>query len=122
MNVTLKSLIVVLLAYAGLANVAFGQSSDSPDGLVKVTPRRMELAWLRPGTDFRPYTKVMVDPTQVAFQPQWFKDYNLSASLGNLKGESLQPLPFSECLLRKLEALSRCSIEMCKPIEIGSYQ
>ena len=46
----------------------------------------------------------------------------LSASLGNLQGESLQPLPFSECLLRKLEALSRCSIEMCKPIEIGSYQ
>jgi hypothetical protein len=83
MNVNIKSLIVVLLAYAGLANVAFGQSSDSPDGLVKVTPRRMELAWLRPGTDFRPYTKVMVDPTQVAFQPQWFKDYNLSASLGN---------------------------------------
>jgi hypothetical protein len=82
MNASLKSLIVVLLAYAGLANVAFGQASDSPDGLVKVTPRRMELAWLRPGTDFRPYTKVIVDPTQVAFQPQWFKDYNLNAGLG----------------------------------------
>ena len=82
MNFSLKSLIVVLLAYAGLASVAFGQSPDSPDGLVKVTPRRMELAWLRPGTDFRPYTKVMVDPTQVAFQPQWLKDYNLNAGLG----------------------------------------
>ena len=83
MNVSQKSLIVVLLAYVGMASLAFGQSSESPDGLVKVAPRRMEMAWLRPGTDFRVYTKVMVDPTQVAFQPQWFKDYNLNASLGN---------------------------------------
>ena len=83
MNVSQKSLIVVLLAYVGMASLAFGQSSESPDGLVKVAPRRMEMAWLRPGADFRPYTKVMVDPTQVAFQPQWFKDYNLNASLGN---------------------------------------
>ena len=83
MNVSQKSCIVVLLAFVGFAGVAFGQSSESPDGLVKVMPRRMELAWLRPGADFRPYTKVMVDPTQVAFQPQWFKDYNLNAQLGN---------------------------------------
>ena len=82
MNVSLKTLIVALLAYVGLAGVALGQASESADGLVKVTPRRMELAWLRPGTDFRPYTKVIVDPTQVAFQPQWLKDYNLNAGLG----------------------------------------
>jgi len=82
MNVRLKSLAVAVLAYAGLAGIAFGQSSESPDGLVKVMPRRMELAWLRPGTDFRPYTKVIVDPTQVAFQPQWLKDYNLNAGMG----------------------------------------
>jgi hypothetical protein len=82
MNVGLKSLVVALLAYVSLPGIAFGQSSESPDGLVKVTPRRMELAWLRPGTDFRPYTKVIVDPTQVAFQPQWLKDYNLNAGMG----------------------------------------
>lgn len=77
------SRIVALLAFFGLAGFASGQSPESPDGLVKVVPRRMELAWLRPGADFRPYTKVIIDPTQVAFQPQWLKDYNLSASLGN---------------------------------------
>ena len=61
--------IVALFAFVGLASLASGQTSDSPDGLVKVAPRRMDLAWLRPGADFRVYTKVIVDPTQVAFRP-----------------------------------------------------
>jgi hypothetical protein len=76
------SYIVALFTFFGLASVASGQATDSPDGLVKVTPRRMELAWLRPGADFRPYTKVIVDPTQVAFRPDWRKDYNLNAAGG----------------------------------------
>jgi hypothetical protein len=75
--------IVAPLAFFGFASFASGQTPDSPDGLVKVTARRMELAWLRPGADFRPYTKVIVGTTQVAFQPNWMKDYNLNASLGN---------------------------------------
>ena len=84
MTVSRWSRIVALLAFFGLASLASGQTPDSPDGLVKVTPRRMELAWLRPGADFRPYTKVIVDPTQVAFRPDWRKDYNLNASVGKL--------------------------------------
>ncbi len=83
MNVRHWSRIVALLAFTGLASFASGQTPESPDGLVKVTPRRMELAWLRPGADFRPYTKVIVGTTQVAFRPNWMKDYNLNASLGN---------------------------------------
>ena len=75
--------IVVLLAFYAFAGVAFAQSPQSADGLVQVRPRQMELAWLRPGADFRPYTKVMVDKTQVAFYPNWMKDYNLNAGLGN---------------------------------------
>lgn len=76
--------IVALLALYGLANIASGQSAPSPDGLVPVKPRQMELAWLRPGADFRPYTKVIVGRTQVAFQPQWLKDYNLNAPLNQV--------------------------------------
>jgi mannose/fructose/N-acetylgalactosamine-specific phosphotransferase system component IIB len=74
---------VALLAVLGLAGIAHSQTPDSPDGLVKVASSRMELAWLRPGADFRPYTKVIVGTTQVAFQPNWVKDYNLNAPLGN---------------------------------------
>jgi hypothetical protein len=69
--------VVTLVAICGLAGLAAGQ--DIPDGLIKVKPRKMELAWLRPGADFRPYTKVIVGTTQVAFYPTWLKDYNLSA-------------------------------------------
>ena len=83
MTLSRWSLIVSLLAFFGAAGFASGQTPESPDGLVKVTPRRMELAWLRPGADFRPYTKVIVGTTQVAFQPNWMKDYNLNAGLGN---------------------------------------
>ena len=82
MTVSRWSRIVSLLTFLGLASLASGQAPDSPDGLVKVSPRRMELAWLRPGADFRPYNKVIVDPTQVAFRPNWMKDYNLNAQLG----------------------------------------
>ena len=75
--------IVALMAFSSLSPLASGQAADSPDGLVKVAPQRMDLAWLRPGADFRPYTKVIISPTQVAFMPNWRKNYNLNASLGN---------------------------------------
>ena len=77
------SSIVALPMLFGLASIAIGQSAESPDGLVKITPRRMELAWLRPGADFRPYSKVIIGTTQVAFQPNWLRDYNLDADLGS---------------------------------------
>jgi hypothetical protein len=83
MIVSRGSRIIALLALLCFASFAFGQASESPDGLVKITPRRMEMAWLRPGADFRPYTKVIVQPTQVAFQPNWLKDYNLNAAGGS---------------------------------------
>jgi len=75
--------IVALMAFSSLPTLATGQAADSPDGLVKVAPQSMDLAWLRPGADFRPYTKAIISPTQVAFMPNWRKNYNLNASLGN---------------------------------------
>ena len=74
--------IIAILAFCGLASVASGQpSSDSPDGLVKVKSKQMELAWLLPGADFRPYTKVIVDKTQVAFRQNWMKNYNMNVGM-----------------------------------------
>lgn len=74
--------IIALLAFYCLASAAFGETAESPDSLVRVKPRQMEMAWLLPGADFRPYTKVMVDRTQVAFRQNWLKDYNLNAQVG----------------------------------------
>src|SRR6187399_1399483 len=53
---------------------------DSWDGLVKVKSKRLDLAYLQPGADFRGYTKVMLDPTEVAFEKNWRRNYNRSSS------------------------------------------
>jgi Protein of unknown function (DUF3313) len=76
------SRIVALLVLFGLASVAAAQTPE-PDGLVKIAPRKMEMAWLRPGADFRPYTKVIVSTTQVSFMPNWLRDYNINADLNS---------------------------------------
>jgi hypothetical protein len=64
----------LLFTSAGAAFAA--DTPESWDGLVEVKPKRMDAAFLLPGADFRPYTKVMIDPTQVAFQKDWFKRMN----------------------------------------------
>ena len=46
------------------------------DGLRRVSSKRMDLVYLQPGADFRGYTKVIVDPTEVSFRKNWQKDYN----------------------------------------------
>jgi hypothetical protein len=54
------------------------ESGGSWDGLVEVKPKRLDAAYLMPGADFRPYTKLMIDPVEVAFQKNWMKDINNS--------------------------------------------
>lgn len=73
-------------AACGVALVASSTLTDAqaggPDvvtereGLVKVESKRFDNVYVRPGTDFRGYTKVMLDPTQVAFANGWMKEFN----------------------------------------------
>jgi uncharacterized protein DUF3313 len=49
---------------------------DTWDGLVKVKAKRLDIAYLQPGADFRGYTKVMLDPTEVAFHKNWRRSQN----------------------------------------------
>ena len=56
-----------------------GLAKDLPvewDGLRRVDSKRIDIVYLQPGADFRGYTKVMVDPTQVSFRKNWARDYN----------------------------------------------
>jgi hypothetical protein len=52
---------------------------DTWDNLIKVDSKRLEAVYLLPNADFRPYTKVMLDPTEVAFKPNWRSDINQEA-------------------------------------------
>lgn len=64
-----------------LATTATAQDSSSWDGLVEVKPKRLNAAHLLSGADFRPYTKPMINPSEVAFHKDCMKRYNSSVSL-----------------------------------------
>jgi hypothetical protein len=46
------------------------------DGLVKVESKKLDQVYLLPQADFREYTKVLIDPTEVAFRKNWQRDQN----------------------------------------------
>jgi Protein of unknown function (DUF3313) len=48
------------------------------DGLVQVPSKRLKLVYLQPGADFRTYSSVMLDPTEVAFHKDWRRNYHFS--------------------------------------------
>ena len=50
------------------------------DHLVKVKSKQFDQVYLLPGADFRSYTKVLIDPVQVAFRKDWQRNLNNSAS------------------------------------------
>ena len=67
----------LLLAPAAALAVLPPEMSD----LVKVKSKRLAEVYLLPGTDFKAYKKVMIDPAQVSFNKNWQKDMKRSASL-----------------------------------------
>ena len=69
--------LLALFANASIAETPPG----TWDGLVEVKSKKFDAAYLAPGADFRPYTKIMVDPTQVAFRKDWMKDVNNDRSV-----------------------------------------
>ena len=56
------------------------ESSGSWDGLIEIKPKRLDVAFLLPGADFSKYTKLMIDPVEVAFKKDWAENYNREAA------------------------------------------
>ena len=70
----LRSIFLAMIASAMLIVAASVRAADPPDtwdGLVKVKAKQLDIAYLQPGADFRIYTKVMLDPIEVAFHKNW---------------------------------------------------
>jgi len=65
-----------VMLFATLATSIADELPESWDGLVEVKAKKMDAAYLAPGADFRPYTKVIIDPTQAAFNKDWMKRMN----------------------------------------------
>jgi len=55
---------------------AFAAAPSSWDGLSRIDSKRFDAVYLLPGADFRSYTKLMLDPTEVALEKNWQRDYN----------------------------------------------
>ena len=81
----MRALMTAILAAALLTVAPAAGAATKPqtswDGLVQVKSKRLSAAYLLPGADFRPYTKVMMDQTEVDFRKNWLRDYNSSAGL-----------------------------------------
>lgn len=71
--------VAAMLATAFAAPSQAASEPDTWDGLQKVKSKRMDAAYLLPGADFRVYSKLMVDPVQVAFRKNWERDVNRSS-------------------------------------------
>jgi hypothetical protein len=82
MHMAIKTNMLAFLAFA-LAGSVSAELPENWDGLVEVKAKKMDAAYLLPGADFRAYTKVMIDPSQVAFRKNWLRDMN-SAGPGSL--------------------------------------
>jgi hypothetical protein len=58
-------------------------TEDNWEGLVRVKSDKIELVYLAPEADFRPYSQVLLDPSEMAMQKNWLRDQRReSISLG----------------------------------------
>jgi hypothetical protein len=69
---------IILLSLIAGATAAAAPPTEW-DGLQRVQSKRMDLVYLQPGADFRGYSKVIVEPTEVSFRKDWRRDYNQSS-------------------------------------------
>ena len=78
----IKTNLLAFLAFS-VAGTVSAELPQNWDGLVEVKPKRMDAAYLLPGADFRSYTKVMIDPSVVAFKKDWQRNMNTSGPPGS---------------------------------------
>jgi hypothetical protein len=74
-------IVAAALALAAVPSAASDAAKGSWDGLVEVKSHRFDDVFLMPGADFRPYTKVMLDPVEVAFRKDWMRNMNDSVGV-----------------------------------------
>jgi hypothetical protein len=72
-----KRFALALLGSTLVATAAFSQvPNGEADALVKIKAKNVDQAFLLPGTDFKQYKKVIIAPSEVAFQKNWLRDMN----------------------------------------------
>lgn len=70
------SLLALALAAQAAAPALAAKPPATWDNMVLVPSKKIDVVYLLPGADFRGYTKVMLDPAEVAFRKDFKRDYN----------------------------------------------
>jgi hypothetical protein len=70
---------IACLLSAISVTVSAQHTGAEADGLVKIKAKGLDQAFLLPGADFSGYKKVMIAPSEVAFQKNWLRDMNNNA-------------------------------------------
>jgi hypothetical protein len=65
-----------LFLAAAPAGTAQHQPALRWEGMQKTSWKTFDEAWQAQGVDFRPYSKVMIDPAEATFVKDWQRDYN----------------------------------------------
>lgn len=91
---------VAALALLGSGPVVGQVNEDQWENLVRVKSDKIEMVYLAPGADFRPYTKVMLAKPHLAMRKDWLRDQRRS---------STQRLNLSDTFVR--EALDKAAVE-----------
>ena len=69
------------LLVAAVPLLAQAQATEENwEGLVRVRSDKIELVYLAPDADFRAYTQVLLDPSEMAMQKNWLRDQRRDAS------------------------------------------
>jgi hypothetical protein len=76
---------VLLLAASPLLAQA---TEDNWEGLVRIKSDKIELVYLAPEADFRPYTKVILVPSDMAMKKNWLRDQRRRSS--GLSGDTTE--------------------------------
>lgn len=74
-HVLLASLLLIWGAGTAAARSADGEA----DGLVQIKSKNVDEAYLLPGADFSAYKKVILAPSEIAFQKNWLRQMNRDA-------------------------------------------
>ena len=62
--------------FAAMASAQDMTIREDWEGLVAVTPKRLDALALSPGADFRPYRKLLLEPVTIAFRKNWITSVN----------------------------------------------
>lgn len=84
-----RAVVLPLLLLAATPTFA-AKPPDTWDGLLHVPSKKLGSVYLQPNADFRAYTKVMLDPAEIAFRKNWQRDHDTLSPGGGITNEQAQ--------------------------------